>query len=99
MKSLNEIKHIIRQEKPHLKKRYDIEEIGIFGSYARNQQKQGSDVDILVDFGGTPKIDLFDLVGLEYYLTDLLDLKVQLAIKGSLKKRIGQRILEEVQII
>lgn len=99
MKPLNEIKHILQQEKPYLLKRYGIKEIGIFGSYVRNQQKQGSDVDILIDFAGKPKIDLFDLVNLEYYLTDLLDLKVNVAIKSSLKKRIGQRILEEVEII
>jgi predicted nucleotidyltransferase len=39
---------------------------------------------------------LIDLVNLEYYLGELLGVKVDVAIKDSLKKRIGRRILSEV---
>jgi predicted nucleotidyltransferase len=61
----------------------------------RDEQDKDSDIDILVDFGETPSIDLLDLVNLERYLSELLESKVDVAIKSSLRKRIGQRILSE----
>lgn len=95
MKSLSEIKNILHNQKPYLHARYGIIDIKVFGSYVRNEQGQDSDIDILVDFGGTPTIDLLDLVNLEQYLSDLLGIKADVAIKSSLRKRIGQRILSE----
>jgi predicted nucleotidyltransferase len=74
-------------------------EIGVFGSYVRNEQDLSSDIDILVDFGGAPSIDLLDLVNLEHYLSELLGTKVDVAIKSSLRKRIGQRILSEAELV
>jgi predicted nucleotidyltransferase len=67
----------------------------VFGSYVRGAQDQESDIDLLVDFEGDPRIDLMDLVNLERYLSELLDLKADVAIKGSLRKRVGKRILDE----
>ena len=50
----------------------------------------------LVDLGNPPRIDLFDLVNLERYLSDLLGSKVDFVIKSGLRKQIGQRFLNEV---
>ena len=80
--------------KPFLVERYGVKEIGIFGSYVRGDQKQKSDVDILVDFTGT--ISLLDFIHLENELSDLLGVKVDLVMKTALKPRIGRQILEEV---
>lgn len=99
MKTLNEIKSTLKNEKPYLLERYGVVEIGVFGSYVRNEQDLSSDIDILVDFGGTPGIDLLDLVNLERYLSELLGAKVDVAIKSSLRKRIGQRILSEAELV
>ena len=96
MKSLTEIKRILQGEKPYLAERYGVLEMGVFGSYVRDEQHAVSDIDILVDLGEIPRIDLFDLVNLERYLSDLLGGKVDVAIKSSLRKRIGKRILNEV---
>ena len=85
----------MQEQKSYLNQCYGIIEIGVFGSYVRNEQDIDSDIDILVDFGETPNIDLFDLVNLERYLSELLDIKVDVAIKGNLRKRIGKRILNE----
>jgi len=53
-KSLDEIKEIIRKHKKELReKKYNVKEIGIFGSIVRGEAKEGSDVDILVEFGET----------------------------------------------
>ena len=99
MKILSEIKSTLKNEKTYLRERYGVVEIGVFGSYVRNEQDLSSDIDILVDFGGAPSIDLLDLVNLERYLSELLGKKVDVAIKSSLRKRIGQRILGEAELV
>ena len=77
--------------------KYGVTEIGIFGSYVRGEQKPDSDIDILINLTDPPKIGLLDLVDLQYYLSDLLEMEVDVAIKSNLRKRIGRRILSEVQ--
>jgi predicted nucleotidyltransferase len=95
MATLSEIKHLLQDQKTYLYERYGVVEIGVFGSYVRDEQRSDSDIDILVDLGDTPSIDLLDLVNLERYLSELLGVKADVAIKSSLRKRIGQRILNE----
>ena len=95
MKTLSEIRYFLQDQKPYLYERYGVVEIGVFGSYVRDEQHSDSDIDILVDLGDKPSIDLLDLVNLERYLSELLGVKVDVAIKSSLRKRIGQRILNE----
>ncbi len=96
MKELIEIKEILQTQKPHLYQKYGVTEIGVFGSYARGEQQPDSDIDILIELERPPKIGLMGLVGLELYLSELLDQKVDIAIRKNLRKRIGQRILSEV---
>lgn len=96
MKTLDEIKRILQEQKPHLAKEYGIIELGVFGSYVRNEQRPDSDIDILVELERPPRISLIGLVELEHYLSDVLGVKVDIAIKKNLKKRIGKRILNEV---
>ena len=85
---------ILRQYLPELSKKYSISYLGIFGSYIRGEQKEDSDLDVLVEFSKTP--DLFEFIGLKQDLSDMLGVKVDLAMKSSLKPTIGERILEEV---
>jgi predicted nucleotidyltransferase len=96
MKNLTEIKQVLQTQKPFLYKRYGVTELGVFGSYVRGEQSPDSDVDILIELTDPPRISLLGLVNLENYLSDLLGLKVDVAIKKNLKKRIGRRILQEV---
>ncbi len=96
MKSLVEIKRILAAQKPYLAETYGVKEIGVFGSYVRNEQRPDSDVDILIELERPSKISLIGLVELEGYLSDLLGVKVDVALKKNLRKRIGQRILAEV---
>jgi uncharacterized protein len=65
MKTLEDIKSMLIQYKPIVEQKYKVSEIGIFGSYVKGEQKENSDIDILVDFSDTPT--LFDLVDLEEY--------------------------------
>ena len=76
---------------------YGVIENGVLGSYVRGEQKDSSDLDILVTLTDPPRISLLGLVNLQHYLSDFLGVKVDVALKGNLKKRIGQRILQEVE--
>lgn len=94
MKTLDEIRSILEDRKEELAKRFMVREIGIFGSRLRNEQQEGSDVDILVEFSKTP--GFFSFIELENYLSTLLGVKVDLVMKSSLKPVIGEYILREV---
>ena len=96
MKTLLEIKQILKEQQPYLAERYGVTVIGVFGSYVRNEQRADSDIDILIELERPARISLIELVELEYYLSDVLGTKVDIAIKKNLRKRIGKRILSEV---
>lgn len=96
MKTLDEIKEILETQQDHLAAEYGVTIVGVFGSYVRGEQRQDSDVDILIELERPPRISLIGLVELEHYLSDLLGIKVDVVIKRNLRKRIGERILHEV---
>ena len=56
MQSLDEIKRELLAQKFILQKKYKINSLGIFGSYVRGAQKQGSDLDVLVDYEEAPSL-------------------------------------------
>jgi predicted nucleotidyltransferase len=93
MKTFESLKDTLAEHKQELRDRFKVEEIGIFGSYVRSEQKKKSDLDVLVGFSET--IDLFTFVELENYLSDILGVKVDLVMKDSLKPRLKDRILNE----
>lgn len=94
MATLNEIKKILVEQKTILEKKYKVEKIAVFGSYVRSEQKETSDIDILVEF--SEPVGFFAFLDLEEYLSGLLGRKVDLVSKGALKPRIGQYILQEM---
>ena len=94
MKTLEEIKQCFVQHKSFLEERYKVRELGVFGSYVRQEQTEASDIDVLVEFFEVPS--LLKFVNLENYLSDNLGVKVDLVHKAGLKPRLGERILQEV---
>ena len=92
-----EIETTLRQHKGTLRRRFKVRDIGVFGSCVRGDQKRGSDIDILVEFG--QPVGLFEFMELEEYLATLLDAEIDLVSRKALKPRIGKRILEEVVYI
>jgi predicted nucleotidyltransferase len=96
MKTPTEFRQILKEQKPFLAENYGLRIVGVFGSYVRQVQRPDSDLDLLIELDRPPKISLIGLVELEDYLSQLLGIKVDLAIKTNLKKRIGTRILQEV---
>lgn len=91
---LEEIEKVLREDKPFLERRFKVKEIGIFGSYLRSEQKNTSDLDLLVEF--SEPVGLFDFIRLEEYLKEKLGVKVDLVMKDALKPRIKDRIMKEV---
>jgi len=94
MATLDEIKKIIDEHRLELREKYKISEIGIFGSYVRGEQKEKSDIDILVAF--EEPISLLDLVGAENYISDLVGTKVDLVPKKDVRPELKEIILNEV---
>lgn len=91
--SIEFIKQVLKENLNLLREKYSVKSIGIFGSYLRGEQKQRSDLDVLVEF--EKPIGLFKFLELEEYLGSLLKIKVDLVSRKALKPRIGKRILEE----
>jgi uncharacterized protein len=77
-----------------LANRYQVQSLGIFGSYVRREQRSDSDLDVLVTFSEPPT--LLKFIALENYLSDLLEVKVDLVMQDALKPNIGAHILREV---
>lgn len=98
MKNLTYIMQKLKDIKPILERDYKVSEIGLFGSYVRGEQKETSDIDILVDFQGEG-IGLFKFMDLEELLQNLMEEKIDLVCKDALKPRIGKQILSEVVYI
>jgi predicted nucleotidyltransferase len=98
-KTLTQIKKILQTQKPYLYEKYGVTELGVFGSYVRGEQRPDSDLDILIELTDPPRISLMGLVELEDYLSDLLGVKVETAIKQNLKPRLRPYILQEVVML
>ena len=94
MRAFDEVSKVIKKHKADLREKYKIKDIGIFGSYVRDEQKERSDVDILVALDELP--DLLEFIGLERYLENLLKKKVDLVRKEVIIPELRQTILSEV---
>ena len=95
-KTLSELIALLRQHLPELRERFGVRELWLFGSYVRDEQRKRSDLDVLVEFEERP-LTLLQFIALENYLSDLLEIKVDLVEKGALKPGISRHVLEEVQ--
>jgi len=91
-----DIKKILSANKEILKK-YKVKSIALFGSYVRNEQREDSDIDFLVDFD--KGVTLFDLINLEESLTEIFCKKVSIVSRRGLSKYIGPYILKEAENI
>lgn len=94
IKNKDQILNTLKRLKDNLNKRYRVKNIGLFGSYVNNKQKDTSDIDFLVEF--EEDADLFHLVGISRYLEDIFNTRVDVISKPSLKEDLKQRILQEV---
>jgi hypothetical protein len=87
----NDVIATLRSEKDNLRAKFGVEEIGVFGSYARNEQTADSDVDILIRFR---KPSFHSLMGAYLYLEKVLGRKVDLVTRH---KGLSSRFLKIVE--
>ncbi len=82
-----------REEILSLAKRYHAGDVRVFGSVARGDNTEASDVDVLINT--RPGCSLLDLGGLLEELQDLLNCRVDLVTEDGLKPRLRDRVLRE----
>ena len=87
-----EIEEILRAHKEELREKFGVSSIAIFGSYARGEQTELSDVDILVDF---ERPIGWEIVDLKEYLESLLGVSVDLITKNAAMSR--RRFWKEIK--
>ena len=98
MRTLDDIRAQLQAELPMLRERYDVDRIGICGSYVRGEQMEDSDLDLLVTFTETP--GLIEFIGLEHYLENTLGLSVDLGTPDGLKEGpAAENIRREVEYL
>ncbi len=84
---------VLKSHEREMKKRFGIKRIGLFGSFARGEQKDASDIDILVEFE-EPTFDNF--MNLAFFLEDLFSRKVELVTPDSLSPYAAPYVEKEV---
>lgn len=89
MKDIKMLKEIIRP----ILKRWSVERASIFGSYVRNEAKEDSDIDILVELDDD--VSLFDFIELKLEIEDAIGKKVDLVEFSTIKPAFREKILEE----
>ena len=96
MKTRTEVLEVLRSLKAELRERYHVESIALFGSYAREEQGEGSDIDVLVEFGSGA--DLFDFVGLSQYLEEKLGSGVDVVPEAALRPEIRRSVTRDLLV-
>ncbi len=91
--SKSEILKALSSLKADARQRFKAEIKGIFGSYVKGEQKEGSDLDVLVEF--KEGANLIDLVGLALFLEEKLHMKVDVVPESALREEIRDIVLKE----
>ena len=98
MTSKEYILNTLKSSKPELYK-FGIKDIGLFGSYARNDQSEKSDIDILIDFD--PEMESYDNYMAVYDIFESIfkNERIEIVTKNGLSPYIGPKILKEVMYV
>ncbi|MCX7925373.1 MAG: nucleotidyltransferase family protein [Fimbriimonadales bacterium] len=93
LKTLDEIRSILNAHRAVLRERYGVKSIAVFGSYARGEATETSDIDLIVEFSEKP--GLLKFVNLEAYLSKILGIPVELTTTDALRAEIRETALKE----
>ena len=94
MYTSNEIMKILNSNMDNIEK-FRVSKVGLFGSFARDEQNDASDVDILVEFeDGHENFDNY--MDLKFYLEELFERKVDVVIFNSIKPSLRSGIMRSV---
>lgn len=93
----NEIQLVLERHKTELQNKFGVVSIGLFGSYARNEENAESDIDIVVDM---QKPDLFVISSLKSFLQEIFKKDVDIIrIRKSMNRLLKNRIQKDVLYI
>ncbi len=93
MKKLDEIIRRLKELEPELAEKYKVKSLAVFGSFARNQQGENSDLDILVEFSGPVGFEFFRA---QRFLEEKLGMKVDLVTRDAIKPGIEKNVLRDL---
>ena len=96
MDTFLDIKTKLEIHKKELFEKYPIKDLAIFGSYARNEQKEASDLDLMVEFHSRVGSEFIELAD---ELEEILGIKVDLVSKKGIKERYFERIKGDLVIL
>ena len=88
---MNKILDVLKTKKQYIQTNFSVNSIGLFGSYARDEADDNSDIDILVIFS-EPTFDHY--MDLKFYLEDIFEKPVDIVIEKTIKKRLKKTILQ-----
>lgn len=91
----NEIMDFLTQHKAELRQTYGVQEIALFGSYARQTAREDSDIDIAVELDDDKKT-LTNFFGLKRFLEERLGKRIDLGIKSAMKPIVRKAAQEDM---
>lgn len=97
MKTLKEIRTILRSHADELHDRYGITNLAVFGSVVRREAREDSDADIIADV--PQNMSLLGVISAENYLSDLLGIKVDFIPRSDIRRELRDHVLDEAVAI
>lgn len=95
IKTKAELIKTLKKHNEDIRNKFKVKNIGLFGSYIREEQKQTSDIDVLVEFEKGYKT-FNNYMDLKFFLEELFGMKVDLVIKDAVRKELKEYIMSEV---
>jgi len=89
-----EVIHFLSSKKAFMMEKYGVLKIGLFGSYARAENSDRSDIDIAIELKDDNRVDNY--FGLLHFLENNLHKKIDLGIESNLKEPIRKYIEKEI---
>lgn len=89
----SQIIDLLKAHRDEILGRYAVRELFLFGSVARDEMREGSDVDLLVEFNGPATFDGY--MDLKFFLEDLLQMPVDLVTQKGLRKELRPAVEKE----
>jgi predicted nucleotidyltransferase len=93
----DQILDFLKQHKQEMHDRFGVIKIGLFGSYARGDAREDSDIDIAVELEGVRLFRKF--FALESFLKSNLQKDIDLGIESTLKSIVRERVAKEIQYV
>ena len=90
----DELKRTLMQARDHLARHYPIQSLGVFGSVARNEERDNSDIDILIEFSGPIGWEIADI---RQYLEQVTHRKVDLVTPGAVRPLLRQSVYRDLR--